>query len=144
MEAPGEGDDRGTAGGGAGHLHGVLDRFGAGGEEDGLGRSVERGQRIQSLGQFHIGLIGDHLEGSVGVGVELRPHGFQHPGMAVAGVEHGDAAGKIDIAAALDVPQLGVFGAGGEDLGGGGDSARHGGQATGVQVSIGGHGHQLR
>ena len=38
-------------------------------------------------------------------------------GMAVAGVEHGDAAGEIDVALALDVPELGVLGALGEDPG---------------------------
>jgi hypothetical protein len=31
--------------------------------------------------------------------------------MAMAGIEHGDAAGKIDIALALDIPDLSVFGA---------------------------------
>jgi len=59
--------------------------------------------------------------------------------MAVAGVQHGDATGEVDQAAALDVPHLGVFGAVDEDLvrlaqpdGQGGAASRHQGRIGGV------------
>ena len=61
--------------------------------------------------------------------------------MAMAGVEHRDAAGKIDVALAFDVPQLGVGGAFCVYGQGIGDPARNGGESTLVQFGIGAHGH---
>ena len=62
----------------------------------------------------------------MGIGVELFDDGSHDLGVAVADVQHRDATGEIDIALALGVPDLGVFGAGGKDAGGAGDAARHG------------------
>ncbi|ENN84403.1 hypothetical protein RHSP_22855 [Rhizobium freirei PRF 81] len=47
--------------------------------------------------------------------------------MAMAGIHHGDAGGKIDIAAAFLVPDLGIFGAIGIDLRRHADTAGNGG-----------------
>jgi hypothetical protein len=56
--------------------------------------------------------------------------------MHVPCVEHGDAAGEIDVAFALDVPDLGVrgtFGIDGERIR---DTARNGGLTAGVKVCV--------
>src|SRR5579871_3830321 len=42
----------------------------------------------------------------------LPRNGVHHLRMPVARVEHRDAGGKIDVAATVDVPELGVLGAG--------------------------------
>ncbi|EWS63113.1 hypothetical protein Y695_03656 [Hydrogenophaga sp. T4] len=114
--AAGEGDHARAAGVGARDLDRVFHRFGAGGQEQGFFGEVARGLGVQALGQFHVGLVGKHLEAGVGVLVELGLHGLDHGRVAVAGVEHGDAAGEVDVAAAFHVPDLGVFALGDEDL----------------------------
>ncbi len=69
----------------------------------------------------------------------LRRHRGHHFRVAVAGVQHRDAAGKVDVAFALDIPQLGVFGAGGEDGVADPDPARHGGEAAVHQLLVRAH-----
>ena len=139
MEAAGEGNDARAAGGGPRDLDGVLDRLGPGGEEHRLGRPLERRRRVQPLGQPDIGFVGHDLEGGMSEPLRLLGHGRHHLGMAVTGVQHGDAAGEVDIAPALDVPDLGILGARGIDRGGVADAARDGGIAAGEQLGIGGH-----
>ena len=51
MEAAGKGDDGLAAGGGAGDLDGVLDRFGARGDEDRLLLEIAGQQRVQPFGE---------------------------------------------------------------------------------------------
>ena len=46
----------------------------------------------------------------MGIGFELGGNRRDHLGMAMAGIEHGDAAGKIHIALTLDVPEFGALG----------------------------------
>ena len=43
--------------------------------------------------------------------VELRAHGLEHAPVAMARVQHGDAAREIDVTAAIDVPEQRVLGA---------------------------------
>jgi hypothetical protein len=52
----------------------------------------------------------------MGEALQLLMHRLHHLGMAVAGVQHGNAGGEVDIAAALDVPDLGVLRPVGENL----------------------------
>ncbi len=47
-------------------------------------------------------------------GAELLFDGRDHLRMAVPGVDHRDSGGEINVAAAIDVPQLGILGARGE------------------------------
>jgi ParB family chromosome partitioning protein len=68
MVAARERDDARPAGRRAGDLDGVLDRLGAGGEEDGLLGEVAGGERVQPLGERNIGFIGYDLEARVGAG----------------------------------------------------------------------------
>ena len=139
--AAGEGDDAGTAGGGAGDLDRVLDGFGAGGDQQGLFRMIAGGQRVQLFRQRHVGLVGHDLERGVRIEVFLRLGGGHDRRVTVAGVEHGDAAGEVDVAVALDIPELGILGAGGKDRRGRGDATRHGGFAAGEQGGVGLAGH---
>ncbi len=111
--AAGEGDDAGAAGGGAGDLDGVFQRLGASGEEHGFRRSLDRGDRVEPLGQGDIGLIRRDLEAGMGEAVELLADGRYHLRVAVPGIEHRDAGGEVDIPLPLRVPQFGVLGVGG-------------------------------
>ncbi len=135
--AAGEADHARPAGVGAGDLDRVFQRLGAAGQQQRLLGKVARRQRVQLLGQFDIGLVGQHLEAGVGVQLQLCLDCLDHLRVAVAGVEHGDAAGKVDVALALDVPDLGVVGAGGEDGVGVADTAGHRGVAPGHQLGVG-------
>ena len=47
--------------------------------------------------------------------LRLLRNGLHDPRVTVPGIEHGDARGKIDVAPAIDVPKLGVFGLGDVD-----------------------------
>ena len=125
MEGALEADDVRAAGIGARDLDGVLDRFGAGRHEEALLVAGDRRHRIELLGQFDEGRIGRDHEAGVGEGVELLLDALHHRGMAVAGVDHGDAAAEIDEAAALDVPHLGILGARGNDRRSHADAARN-------------------
>ena len=102
--------------------------------------SPEKGASlVQALAELDIGLVWHDLEGGVGEGVELLLHRRDHLRMTVAGVEHGDAAGEIDEALAVPVPELGTLGALGKDRIGGGDATRDGGDPAGLERCIAGH-----
>ena len=70
------------------------------------------------------GVVGRDREAGMGEGVELLLDALHHRGMAVAGIDDGDAAGEIDVAAALDVPHFGILGARGHDRRSHADAAR--------------------
>ena len=140
VEGAGEGDDVGAAGRGAGDLDSVLDSFGAGREKDRLGLARERRDLVQPFAELDIWLVGHDLEGGVGEGVELFLHRRDHLRVAVAGVEHGDAAGEVDEALAVAIPELGAFGALGKDRIGSSDPARDGRGPAGLERCIAGHG----
>ncbi len=135
--AAGEGDDAGALGVGARDFHRVLQRLGATGQQQRFLGEVARCQRVQPLGQCHVGFVGQHLETGVGVEIQLRLDRGDHIRVAVARVEHGNAAGKIDITLAFDVPDLGIVGTGGKDLVGVADAAGHRGVAPRHQRGIG-------
>ncbi|MNQ55387.1 hypothetical protein D3C85_694810 [compost metagenome] len=126
MEAALEGDGAAAAGVGAGYLDGVLHRLGAGGEEEGTLGGRARHQGVELLGKLDIARVGGDLEAGVAELLELLAHGGDHLGVVVAGVEHGDAGGKVDVAVALHVPQLGVLGPVDEDRQQGADALYHG------------------
>ena len=141
MKGAAEGDDAGALGGGAGDLDGVLRRLGPGGEEHGLGRALEGGELVEPLAERDIGLIGQHLEGRMGEALELLARRGHHLGVAVAGIEHRDAAGEVDIALALDIPDLGVLRPRGIDAGGAGHAPGNGLVTPIQQLRIRRHGH---
>jgi hypothetical protein len=67
---------------------------------------------------------------------QLRAARDDHPWVAVAGVEHGDAAGKIDEPAAFDVLKLGSVGAIDKDRLCGAPPPGHGVQPPRLQRSV--------
>ena len=82
----------------------------------------------------------------MGIEFLLRLGGGHDGRMTVPGVQHGNAAGKVDVAIALDIPQLGILGLRGKNRRGRGDPARYGGLATGEESGVGAilHGSELR
>ncbi|MCY1430008.1 hypothetical protein D9M71_459440 [compost metagenome] len=115
MVGAGEGDHAGAAGGGTGDLHGVLDGFGAGGHQQGLLGEVTRYALGDLFAELDVGLVGQHLEAGVGQLGQLLLDGLDHFRVQVAGVQYGDAAGEVDVLAAIDIPHGGVLGALGDD-----------------------------
>ena len=109
--AASKGDNAGTPGGGASDLHGVFQSFGAGREKDRLGRTFNGGQCVQPLGQRDVALIRRDLEARMRKARKLFSDGGHHLGMAMPSVQHRDAASKIDISLAFNVPEFGVFSA---------------------------------
>jgi hypothetical protein len=120
-------------------LHRVLDRLGAGREKDRLLGCCARGERIQSLRECDVTLVRRHLEAGVRELLDLLGEGGLHARMHMTRIEHGDAARKVDITAALDIPQLGVLRVIGVDPKEVGDATRHGIGTAAMQFVVGGH-----
>ena len=110
MEGTAEGDDATATGGGAGNLDGVLDGFGTRGDEDGLPGTVDGHDLVETLGQTHIAVIGGDLVAHVRELLELLARSPDDLGMAMAGVDDGNAGRKVDVAAAFGVPEFRVAG----------------------------------
>ena len=134
---PGEGDDRGALGMEARDLDRVLDGLRAGAQEDGFLRRLARGERVELLGEGDVALVGRHLKAGVDEAVELLRDRCLDFRVHVPGIEHGDAAGEIDVALAFDVPELRVGSAVGVDGQGVRDSARNGVLAALLQFGVG-------
>ena len=107
------------------NLDGVLDRLGTRGQEQALLVARNRGNGIELLGEFDERRIGRYREAGMGEGIKLLLHPLHHGRMAMAGIEHRDAAAEIDIAAALDIPQFGILGARRDHWSGHAHAARH-------------------
>jgi hypothetical protein len=105
-----EADDARATGVGTGDLDGVLDRFGTGREERRLLREAAGHALVDLLGQRDVRRIRHHLVSGVHELLQLGLHCGDDLRMAVPGVEHGDAAAEIDVAAALHIPEAGVLG----------------------------------
>jgi hypothetical protein len=69
--------------------------------------------------------------------LDLRLHRGDHLRVAMAGVDHGDAAGEVDVLLALFIDDLGIVGRFRIDREGVSDTARHGGAAPLMQAGIG-------
>ena len=91
---------------------------------------------FSALGERDVALVGRDLEAGVGELLELLRDRRLHLRVHVPGVEHGDAAREVDVAAALDVPELRVAGALGVDGEGVADAARDGVLAALVQFAV--------
>ena len=104
-------DHAGTARVGPGDLDSVFHRLGTGSEKGGFPGVGTRHQRIEPLGHLDIQRIRHNLVAGVRKALHLRLDGSCDLRVQVTAVEDTDAAGKIDVAPALLVPQLGVAGA---------------------------------
>src|SRR5581483_12499717 len=110
VKASGESDDRRAARMEARDLDCVLDCLRSGGQKNGLLRGRARCDLVELLGERHVALIWRDLEAGMSQLLELRSHRSLHFRMHMAGIEHGNAAGEVDIAPALHVPELCVGG----------------------------------
>src|ERR1700692_800765 len=118
----------------------VLDRLGAGGEKNRLLWCGAGCRGVQLLGKLNVALVRGHLKTGVREALELAAKRGLHFRMQVAGVEHRDAACKVDEAAALDIPQFGVRRALRVDHEGVRYATRDGVLAALLQIGIGAHG----
>src|SRR6185437_4528666 len=78
------------------------------------------------LGQAHVGFVRRDLEADVTEGLQLLLYGGHDLRMLMAGIDHGNAGGEVDVALAVLAPDLGILGALGVDGGRVADAARHG------------------
>ncbi|MCY1420806.1 hypothetical protein D9M71_364400 [compost metagenome] len=108
VEAAVEGDHRAAPGGGADDLQGVLGGLGAAVGEH-AGQAVgHRHEARQGRQQLAVALVGQRVECRVGQPPGLPAHRLDDARVAVAEVEHADAADEVDVALALGIPDLGV------------------------------------
>ena len=124
VKRPREGDNGRTRGMVAGDLDSVLHRLGPGGHQQGLGVPDWRGP-VEPFGERDISLVGRDLKGRVREPLILCRDRLDQPRMRMAGVGHGNARGKIDIAPAVRIPQFGVLRPLDKDRRGRGHAARH-------------------
>ena len=119
-----------AAGVGTRHFNRVFHRFGTGSEEKGFCRAAHRGFGIDFFCCAHIAFVGHHLVAGVAEFLQLLGHCGLHFGVQMAGVEHADAAGKVDIALAFGGPDFGIFGTFGVKIAHNAHTAGGGGQAA--------------
>jgi hypothetical protein len=105
-----EADDRRPAGRVARDLDRVLDRLGAGVDEEGALVVGPGRDAVQPLGQRDIGFVGRDRERGMGQAIQLGADGGQHVRMAVSDVQRADPAGEIDEAVVVGVGDNGVLG----------------------------------
>ncbi len=107
-------------------LMAFLDRLSAGGEKQGAFRGRAGHQGVELFGKLDIARVGGDLKAGVAEFFQLLAHRCHHFRMVVAGVEHGDAGGKVDVAVALHIPQLGILRTVDKDRQQGADAVDHG------------------
>ncbi len=129
--AAGESNHARALGVGAGDFDGVLHRFGASGQQQAFLGKVAGRQAVEAFADFHIGLVSHHLEAGVGVKLQLGLDRVNDGWVQVPGIQHGNAAGKVDVAATLHVPEFGIAGVFDEDFMGLAYATRDGGVAAG-------------
>ena len=94
----------------AGDLDGIFYRLAASREKQGFLGKIAGQQRVHALGQRDVAFVWSHLKAGMGQAVELILDRVNNPFVAVADILASDSAAEIDIALALDIPDLGVFG----------------------------------
>ncbi len=101
-----EADDVGLASRCTGDLHGVFQGLGTGVGQHYLGVATHRNHTAELLRQFHVALIGHNRLAGMHQLVQLCLDRFHHLRVAMADVQYADAAGEIDHALAVCIPQL--------------------------------------
>ena len=110
MKTAGKGNHAGAACVGTRNFDRVFHGFCTGGEEGGFGRSLDRRGFVHAFGQANVGFVWHDLIAGVGEMIQLLGNRGDLLGMAMAGIDHGNAAAKVDVAFAFNVPDFGVFG----------------------------------
>ena len=136
MEGVVEDHDGGPAGRGARDLDRVLDRLGAGVDEDRLLLLARAGRQLgEPAAYVDVGLVDADHEALVEVLVGLRLDRLDDGREAVAGVLAADAAGEVDEAAAVDVGDARAVRVGDDELRGG-DAGAHVAGALGEDLVV--------
>ena len=117
VEGPVEDDDSGPPGCRASDLDCVLDRLGAGVQEQRLRRGFPGPELVELLGDCDVRLVHPDHEALMEVAVDLLVHGTDDGRVAVAEVLAGDAAGEVDVLAAVGVPDPRTPGARDDEIG---------------------------
>ena len=136
MEGVVEDHDGGPAGRRARDLDGVLDRLGAGVDEERLLLLAGAGRQLgEPAADLDVRLVDADHEALVEVLVGLRLDRLDDGREAVAGVLAADAAGEVDEAAAVDVGDAGAVGVRDDELRGG-DAGAHVAGALGEDLVV--------
>ena len=106
----GEGDEGGAPGVVARDLDRVLHGLAAGRKEQGFLCEVTRAECVQPFGEGDIAFIGADLETGMGEVIKLRLDRLNHLLMTVTDILTTDAAAKVNIALAGDIPNFGIVG----------------------------------
>ena len=109
VERAAEGDKAGTFGVRSGNFDRVFDRLCPRGEERGLGRTVNGHALVDALGKRHIAFVRHNLVRRMGKRVELFFNRGNDFWMAMAGIQHRDPGGEVDVLVTFHVPHRGVF-----------------------------------
>ena len=111
----GEGDGAAAPGCRAGDFHRVLHRFRPGGDQQGFLGEITGHLLVHLFAQRQVRLVGQYLKAGMRQLFQLVFDGGDNLRMQMAGIEHRDTAGKIEIFPAFHVPHPAVLRAFGED-----------------------------
>jgi len=136
VEGVRERHDAGTLGVGAGDLDGVLDGLGAGVGQEGLLRGRAGSQGVEPLGQLDVGGVHADREAEMLELLDLALDGFDHARMRVAEVHDRDPRAEVQVALAVDVPDVRSLPANRMERVHADSGRGHGGSTTGCQVGV--------
>ena len=125
MIGAGKGDSAATPGRRAGDFDRVFHRFRTGGHQQGFLGEIAGHFLVHHFAKLQVGLVGQYLEAGVGQLLQLAFHRGDHLRVQVAGVQHRDTAGEIEIFTAFNVPYPAVLRTVGKDRVNLSDAARH-------------------
>ncbi len=108
MEAAVKGNHGGAAGGATHDFQGVFGSFGTAVGQHAADGVTHRDKSAEALHQFDVGRVRRGVECVMGELGGLLANGLDHGRVAMAEVEHADAADKVDVALAVGVPDFGV------------------------------------
>src|SRR5208337_189982 len=112
MESVFEGDDGGALGVGTRDLDRVLYSFRATVDEQSFLGKLSRRYLVHALGKPDVAFVGRDLNAGVQEFVELAADGIDYSFLSMTSVGTANAAGKIDVAVAVDVFEPCIFGFG--------------------------------
>ena len=121
-----EADHRRALGVGASDLHGILDRFRSGIQNQRLLRELARSQLIEPLGELDISLVWRHTETRMQVAIDLLANCCEYRLSPMPSIHAADTACQINEGVPIDIFQQRAFRTRGEYRRGMEDASRHG------------------